>query len=74
MTEPFVVPYPGMRVDQIAKRLLQTEKLGATEAVLAANPRLSSLVIDGLVPEGTAVHPPRSWAPAVKDDTVLPWE
>nr|WP_280531095.1 tail protein X [Shinella yambaruensis] len=63
-----------MRIDIIAKRLLQTERFGATEAVLAANPGLATIMVFGLVPEGVAVYPPADWTPTSTASLILPWE
>lgn len=74
MIAPFIVPFGGLRLDKIAKAYLQTELLGATEALLIANPGLSDIMIDGTVPEGTAVSPPADWQPESGVSNVLPWE
>lgn len=74
MIAPFIVPYGGLRLDKIAKAYLQTELMGATEALLDANPGLSDIMVDGEVPEGTAVYPPGNWEPETDVSTVVPWE
>lgn len=74
MITPFIVPDGGMRIDIIAKRLLQTERFGATEAVLAANQGLAARMVFGIVPEGVAVYPPTDWMPASTSSLILPWE
>jgi phage tail protein X len=74
MIAPFIVPYGGMRLDRIAKAYLQTELLGATEALLEANQGLSDIMVDGTVPEGTAVYPPTVWEQPTTISNVVPWE
>ena len=74
MIEPFIVPTGGLRLDRIARRCLQTELLGATEALLEANPGLSDIMVDGMVPEGTIIQPPPNWEPETGVSSVVPWE
>lgn len=70
----YTVGFGGERLDKIAKALLQTEKNGAVDALLTANPGLAALAVSGVVPEGTIIQ-----APAVFDATpsavfTLAWE
>lgn len=74
MILPFIVPFGGMRLDRIAKAFLQTELLGATEALLDANPGLSEIMVEGTVPEGTAINAPAAWEPESSISSVVPWE
>ncbi|PWE52257.1 phage tail protein [Metarhizobium album] len=69
-----VVGYGGERLDRIAKRLLQTERNGAVEALLAANPGLSAAAVNGIVPEGTIIIAPPDFDPAPAVNQVLAWE
>ena len=70
----YTVPYGGARLDRIARSLLQTEKQGAVEALLAANPGLSAKASSGFVPEGTTITVPVTFAPAADTGIVLAWE
>ena len=74
MTDRHTVPYGGERIDRIAKQFLRTERDGATEAMLAANPGLAAVAVDGIVPAGTVVVAPVDWKPVPAAVAVLPWE
>jgi phage tail protein X len=71
----YTVGYGGERLDRIAKKLLQTEKLGTVEALLEANPGLAAAMQTGLVPAGTVIRLPAGFTP--KSETAsftLAWE
>lgn len=70
----YTVPYGGERLDRIARTLLQTERRGAVEALLAANPDLAARHVSGLVPAGTVINLPTAYAPAKATGFVLAWE
>ena len=70
----YIVAYGGERLDRIAKKLLQTERQGTVEALLKANPRLADLMQNGVVPEGTAIDPPKYFRATPSTTFTLPWE
>jgi phage tail protein X len=59
----YTVAYGGERLDRIAKKLLQTEKLGTVEALLEANPGLAATMQTGLVSAGTIIRMPAGFTP-----------
>ena len=68
------VKYGGERLDRLAKRLMQTERDGAVEALLAANPGLAGVIIDSMVPADTVVIVPEDFVPAPAASFTLAWE
>lgn len=70
----YIVGYGGERLDKIAKKLLQTERDGTVEALLKANRRLADLMQNGVVPEGTAIDPPKDFRATPSTTFTLPWE
>ena len=70
----FIVPYGGLRLDRVAKAMLQTERQGAVEAILDANPGLSAVASNGFVPADTVIRYPTGWQPASTQRLVLAWE
>ena len=72
-----IVKERGERVDRISRATLGTERSGATEALLAANPGLSEKMVkalDGNIPAGTAIETPADFAPPAPAGIVLAWE
>lgn len=70
----YEVAYGGERLDRIAKKLLQTERRGAVEALLTANPGLAGIMNAGIVPAGTEIAVPSAFQPADTARLVLAWE
>lgn len=71
----YTVPHGGERLDRIAKKLMQTERQGTVEAILAANPGLAALSSSGaMVPEGTVIQVPADYRPAPAQTFTLAWE
>lgn len=70
----YTVPYGGLRLDKIANRLFQTERNGSVEALLASNPGLASIIVDGIVPAGTAIKTPKQFTPKINLRPVVPWK
>lgn len=68
------VKYGGERLDRLAKRLLQTERDGAVEALLAANPGLAGVITDSMVPADTVVMVPEDFVAAPTASFTLAWE
>ncbi|PVE56290.1 tail protein X [Rhizobium rhizogenes] len=69
----YTVAYGGERLDKIAKKTLQTERLGAVEAILSANPGLAMLGSQGVVPAGTMIEVPE-WSAKPASPFTLAWE
>lgn len=69
----YTVAYGGERLDKIAKKALQTERLGAVEAILSANPGLATLGSQGVVPAGTMIEIPE-WSAKPQPSFTLAWE
>ena len=70
----YEVAYGGERLDRIAKKLLQTERRGAVEALLAANPGLAGIMDAGRVPAQTLIALPADFQPVDSARHVLAWE
>lgn len=70
----YTVAYGGERLDRIAKKLMRTERLGTVEAILDANPGVADLIVDGLVPAGTALVVPEGFQAARQAAYTLAWE
>lgn len=70
----YTVALGGERLDHIARKLLQTERQGAVEALLDANPGLAALHVCGLIPFGTVINLPTAFAPRKATGFVLAWE
>ena len=70
----YVVAYGGERLDRIARKIMQTERLGAVEAILDANPRLAAVASSGLIPAGTEIRIPPAFTPAPSASFTLAWE
>lgn len=70
----YTVPYGGMRLDKIAKMHFQTERNGSVEALLANNPGLASVTVDGIVPAGTVISTPDPFTPKVSLRPVVQWK
>lgn len=69
----YTVSHGGERLDRIARKMLQSEREGAVEAILDANPGLAALALDGVVPAGAAVIVPEGFtAPATA--SIVAWE
>lgn len=69
----YTVAYGGERLDKIAKKTLQTERLGAVEAILSANPGLATLGSQGVIPAGTVIEVP-DWSAKPSSPFILAWE
>jgi phage tail protein X len=70
----YEVQFGGERLDRIAKKLLQTERKGAVEALLQANPDLAAAAVEGVVPAGRIITVPASFNPAPAATFTLAWE
>ena len=67
-----VVGRGGDRIDRIARKVYGSERDGAVERLLDANPGLAAAAPDGWLAEGTAILAPP--VPVAADDTVRVWE
>ncbi|APO76122.1 hypothetical protein AM571_CH03328 [Rhizobium etli 8C-3] len=69
----YTVAYGGERLDRIAAKTLQTEQLGAVEALLDANRELGDFAA-GIIPAGTVIVIPESFSGKAGVKRVLAWE
>lgn len=71
----YEVAYGGERLDRIAAKLLQSERNGAVEALLTANPGLARSMGPGMmVPASTTIVVPTDFQPVETARRVLAWE
>ncbi|UWU13286.1 tail protein X [Rhizobium sullae] len=69
----YTVAYGGERLDRIAAKTLQTEQLGAVEALLDANRELGDFAA-GIIPTGTIIVIPQGFSGKAVAKRTLAWE